>query len=239
MKLLLALTALVGSTLAQSCSLTGLSCSAGTSSGDSCCSPKYGLLVLNLQWVKGFGPNNAFTLHGLWPDTCSGGYGPSSGCDNSRNSNSVASIIQSLDSNLYDTMQTYWPSNTGDNNKFWSHEWNKHGTCVTTLDPKCYSDYQENEELVDYFQKAIDLRQKYNVYQALSAKGITPGGTYSADAIRAALKAQFGVSGYIDCSSGTLSAVELFFYVQGKDDYQLTDAIATGSCSGNVKYPKK
>lgn len=52
---------------------------------DSCCSPKYGLVVLALQWVPGYGPADEFTIHGmskairnslfsrselgLWPDT--------------------------------------------------------------------------------------------------------------------------------------------------------------------------
>ncbi|CAO3702448.1 unnamed protein product [Rhizopus stolonifer] len=238
MKFFLALAALVGSAVAQSCSTTALSCSSG-SSGDTCCSPKYGLVVLNLQWIVGYGPSNAFTLHGLWPDTCSGGYGPSSGCDSSRTSSSVASIIEDMDSSLYSSMQTYWPSNTGNNNKFWSHEWSKHGTCVTTYDPDCYSDYQENEDMVDYFQKAIDLRSQYNVYEALSSNGITPGGTYSASAMRSALEDYFGASVYLGCSSGTLSDVELFFYVKGRDTYQITDAVSTGSCSGSVEYPTK
>ena len=33
---------------------------------DSCCSPKYGLVVLALQWVPGFGPADEFTIHGSY-----------------------------------------------------------------------------------------------------------------------------------------------------------------------------
>lgn len=57
---------------------------------DACCSPKYGLVVLALQWSPGWGPADEFTIHGkshctmsvynvhftqhvsnigLWPDT--------------------------------------------------------------------------------------------------------------------------------------------------------------------------
>lgn len=35
-----------------------------TNTVDSCCSPKYGLVVLALQWMPGFGPNDEFTVHG-------------------------------------------------------------------------------------------------------------------------------------------------------------------------------
>ena len=90
-------------------------------------------------------------MHGLWPDTCSGGIPGSgdSGCDESRNYDDVGSIVKEKDSALYDSMNTYWPSNKGnmwkksvrtksdinvsyfislgDNSKFWTHEWNKHG----------------------------------------------------------------------------------------------------------------
>ena len=31
---------------------------------DACCSPKYGLVVLALQWSPGWGPNDEFTIHG-------------------------------------------------------------------------------------------------------------------------------------------------------------------------------
>lgn len=33
----------------------------------------------------------------------------------------------------------------------------QHGTCVSTLDPDCYSSYQSQEEVVDYFEKTVEL----------------------------------------------------------------------------------
>ncbi|KAG0734786.1 hypothetical protein G6F60_010024 [Rhizopus arrhizus] len=238
MKAVLALVTLIGSTLASSCSSTALSCSSSANS-DTCCSPEYGLVVLNLQWVPGYGPDNAFTLHGLWPDKCSGAYAPSGGCDSSRASSSIASVIKSKDSSLYSSMLTYWPSDQGDNNVFWSHEWSKHGTCVSTYDPDCYDNYEDGEDIVDYFQKAMDLRSQYNVYNAFSSNGITPGGTYTATEMQSAIENYFGAKAKIDCSSGTLSDVALYFYVRGRDTYVITDALSTGSCSGDVEYPTK
>ena len=46
--------------------------------------PSMGLLVLVQQWYNGLGPSDEFTMHGLWPDTCSGGQGPANGCDANR-----------------------------------------------------------------------------------------------------------------------------------------------------------
>ena len=52
---------------------------------------------------------------GLWPDTCSGGIpgDGNSGCDASRNFDNVGEIIKELDSELYDQLDTYWPSYKG------------------------------------------------------------------------------------------------------------------------------
>jgi hypothetical protein len=32
-------------------------------------------------------------------------------------------------------MDEYWVDMNGDNEDFWSHEWNKHGTCINTIEP--------------------------------------------------------------------------------------------------------
>lgn len=76
-------------------------------------------------------------------------------------------------------MQTNWVSNDDSNEKFWEHEWSKHGTCVSTLAPSCYGDnYQQYEDMIDFFQTAVDLHQQYNIYQALANAGYSPGNSY-------------------------------------------------------------
>lgn len=69
---------------ADTCPADVLSCSAESSGVSSCCLPEMGLLLLVQQWYNGLGPADEFTMHGLWPDTCSGGQGPASGCDANR-----------------------------------------------------------------------------------------------------------------------------------------------------------
>lgn len=54
-------------------------------------------------------------------------------------------------------MNTYWNSNDETNEEFWEHEWAEHGTCVSTLDPTCYTDYETGIEAVDFFQITVDL----------------------------------------------------------------------------------
>ena len=41
---------------------------------------------------------------------------PTRGCDPSRNSQQIASVVRDLNSTLYNRMNTFWPSNKGDNN---------------------------------------------------------------------------------------------------------------------------
>lgn len=58
-------------------------------------------------------------------------------------------------------MQTEWPTlacPSGDGLKFWSHEWEKHGTC-STLDQHTY------------FQITLDLKNQVNLLQALVSAG--------------------------------------------------------------------
>ncbi|KAJ1960949.1 hypothetical protein GGI12_003524 [Dipsacomyces acuminosporus] len=217
-----------------------LSCSSGSDQFDTCCVPKYGLLVLTQQWFNGLGPKDEFTLHGLWPDTCTGGQTGDSGCDSARSYDNVGSIIQGADSKLYDQLNTYWPSYKGDNNAFWSHEWTKHGTCVTTLAPTCYPNYKKNQEVVEYFGTVLQLRSKYNYYKALAKRGIVPtaGKKFTAKQFKDAIKAELGVDVAIKCKSGTLSEIWAWFNVKNKVNYIPTHTYASDTCT-SFTYPPK
>lgn len=76
MKLILPFLALLGISSAQItakqldelnapnyCNASTVSCH-WSGSVDACCSPKYGLVVLALQWSPGWGPSDEFTIHG-------------------------------------------------------------------------------------------------------------------------------------------------------------------------------
>ncbi|KAI8075214.1 ribonuclease T2-like protein [Gongronella butleri] len=223
------------------CNKTLLSCHWDGAKVDSCCSPTYGLVVLSLQWVENLGPNDDFTIHGLWPDTCSGGRAPSRGCDPRRVSNQIGPIIRSKNPALYQELNSIWPSYKGDNNWFWSHEWTKHGSCVSTLRPKCYGDtYEKYQDVVDYFQKTVDLHAEYDLFGALNLAGVSPGRQYQTSTMMDALRNAFGKKVKIDCDrSGKLSEISLFFYVQGRDTYVLTDAVHRGTCRQTVYFPRK
>ena len=71
-------------------------------------------------------------------------------------------------------MNTYWVDINGDDESFWEHEWEKHGTCISTFDPSCYNDYTPQEEVPDFFQATVDLFQTLDSYTVTHPMYIPP-----------------------------------------------------------------
>lgn len=203
------------------CSSTVQSCSSGASSSSvsSCCVNKPGGQLLQTQfWDTDpvTGPSNSWTIHGLWPDNCDGTYDEN--CDSSRAYTGIGTILNNNGkSALVSYMQNYWQSNSESTEAFWEHEWSTHGTCVSTLDPDCYSSYTKGQEAADYFQVVVDLFKTLNTYGALSAAGITPSSskTYTSSQIQAALLKVTGKAAVISCSNNELYQVYYGFFVNG------------------------
>lgn len=113
------------------------------------------------------GPSNSWTIHGLWPDNCDGTYDQD--CDSSRAYTNLTELIQTYgNQSLLDFMNTYWLSDSESAEAFWEHEWSKHGTCISTLEPSCYSNYQAGEEAVAFFQTVVNLFKSLDTYTVRS-----------------------------------------------------------------------
>jgi len=143
-------------------------------------------------------------------------------------------------------MQDYWQSNNGSPESLWAHEWATHGTCVSTLDPSCYSSYTKGQEAADYFQTVVDLFKTLDTYTALSAAGITPSSskTYTSSQIQTALQKVTGKAVVISCSNSELYQVYYGFFVNGplqNGDFVASTIIGQSSnCpSTGVKYLPK
>ncbi|GFF36262.1 ribonuclease T2 [Aspergillus udagawae] len=224
-----------------------VSCSNTTAVPDSCCfNHPGGSLLLTQFWDTNpaTGPSNSWTVHGLWPDNCDGTY--EQFCDSSREYSNITEILQAQGrTELLSYMQTYWKDYKGNDESFWEHEWNKHGTCINTIEPSCYTDYKAQEEVGDYFQKAVDLFKGLDTYKALAAAGITPSSskTYKLSDILSALSAITGHKPSVGCSNGELNEAWYFFNVKGNlinGKYVPTDPLSSSTCpSSGIKYMPK
>ncbi|KAF2129931.1 ribonuclease T2 [Dothidotthia symphoricarpi CBS 119687] len=233
----------------QSCPLPQLSCHNTTVVENLCCFNAPGGQLLQTQFWDTHpvtGPEDSWTLHGLWPDRCDGSF--EANCDPSRAYNNISSILTSFNAtDLLTFMHTYWKDYQGDDFLFWTHEWSKHGTCISTLNPECYPDHRATEEVVDYFQRAVDLFKTLPSYDWLKAAGIEPSfdKTYTFQAIQDALAVNRpGVEVTLGCKYGRLNEIWYHFDVRGSlqtGDFVPADPDGTkSSCpKSGIKYLPK
>ncbi|PSS28360.1 hypothetical protein M430DRAFT_91574 [Amorphotheca resinae ATCC 22711] len=197
-----------------------LSCHNTTAAPDSCCFIYPGGQLLQTQFwdtSPAIGPDDSWTLHGLWPDLCDGRYPQY--CHFTPAYRNISSILTAAgQTDLLDYMNTYWLPNAGTAEHFWEHEWSKHGTCINTLAPSCYGDgYEPGAEVVDFFNRAVEVFKGLDTYKALEAAGITPSTskTYTSDAIQAALTKLTGSAVVLGCRNGALNQAWYSFNVKG------------------------
>ncbi|KAF1988375.1 ribonuclease M [Aulographum hederae CBS 113979] len=226
-----------------------LSCHNTTMQANLCCFNAPGGQLLQTQFwdtAPATGPSDSWTIHGLWPDRCDGTYDAS--CDASRAYTNITQILQAFGADdVLSYMQTYWKDYQGNDETFWEHEWGKHGTCVSTLEPECYTSYQPTEEVVDFFTKTVNLFKALPSYQWLAAAGITPSttATYTSAQIQTALGAnRNGYEVTLGCKSGALNEIWYHYNVKGSvqtGSFVATDPDGTKSTcpATGVKYLPK
>ncbi|KAK4399804.1 Extracellular ribonuclease LE [Sesamum angolense] len=180
----------------------------------SCCYPTTGKPTAN------------FTIHGLWPNYNNGSY-PSNCNKNSPYDGTKVSV-------LFSRLQVNWatlacPTNNG--TKFWSHEWEKHGTC--------------SESVLDqhsYFEATLHIKDKVNLLQILEAAGIRPDDNfYNVEDIKEAIKAGTGYAATVECNSDPSKNAQLFqIYLcvdaSGKDLIECP-VIPKRKCNSSIQFP--
>ena len=144
-------------------------------------------------------------------------------------------------------MSTYWKDYQGHDQSLWWHEWGKHGTCISTLNPSCYPDYVPQIEVLDYFTTAVSLYQRLPSYDFLHTAGIVPSDTvrYTRAEIQDTLEQAFTKPVTLGCRNGALT--EIWYHFDVKGSVQTGTFIPTepdgtkGSCPATgIKYlPKK
>lgn len=228
------------SSAAAACPHPQLSCHNTTAVQNLCCFNAPGGTLLQTQFWDtnpASGPSDSWTIHGLWPDNCDGTY--SANCDDTRAYTNISAILESAgDTTLLDYMRKYWTTTYSSAETFWQHEWGKHGTCISTLDPDCYTDYRPTEEVPDFFQTTVNLFKSLPSYDWLKSAGIEPSTTktYTAAQIQNALKKHHGGKEvYLGCENGKLDEIWYFFNVRGS--VQTGTFVPTESVGGDSTCP--
>ncbi|KAJ5887966.1 hypothetical protein N7495_008007 [Penicillium taxi] len=205
--------------VSSSCPLTDVSCQVKYDGQDTCCfNYPGGQFMLTQFWDfdPAVGPDDSWTIHGLWPDHCGGGFDQY--CDSKRKYSNISLILVDAGrADLLDYMGAYWKDFRGDDPNLWEHEWNKHGTCVSTLETECYTDYLPQQEVVDYFNKTVEIFQQLPSYEFLAKAGIVPSShqTYKRADIEAALEAAHGYPVTFHCRNGVLSEIWYYYNIAG------------------------
>ena len=239
--------------VADTCPVTAStpqSCKNTTAVTNTCCFNSPGGQLLQTQfWDTDpeTGPTNSWTIHGLWPDECNGGYQES--CDESRAYTNVTQVIEQYDptGTLLAYIQKYWKNDDGTDEELWEHEWETHGTCISTFDTKCYTNYKPAEELYDFVNSTVSLFKTLNSYELLTSAGISPSSskTYTSKQITAALAAGHGgIAPTILCSDDELDQIYYGFETKGSvQTGEFIPVAATGessSCpSSGIKWVPK
>nr|XP_010939795.1 extracellular ribonuclease LE-like [Elaeis guineensis] len=171
-------------------------------------------------------PAADFGIHGLWPNYNDGSYPSNCDPDNSYDESKIKDLITA--------MQAEWPTlacPSDDGSKFWSHEWEKHGTC--------------SESILDehsYFEAALDLKKQVDLLQILKSAGINPDdGSYSVRSISRAIKDATGFTPGIECNvdeSGNTQLYQVYICVDtnGKDLIECP-VYPRSKCSSSVEFP--
>ncbi|KAI8067463.1 ribonuclease T2-like protein [Gongronella butleri] len=188
---------------------------ANDTSINSCCVEKTaGQFVLAQLWDTNAGYENKFTIHGLWSDYCTKGWPQF--CDPSRERTNITDILVSRGAfKLMHDMNNMWPNSQGNVDNFWSHEWNKHGTCMDTFKPSCYKNKDPIEGMINFFNATVQIYEKYDLYKVLKRHGVVPGRKYNTKKVQEIIKHEFGMMPDLQCKNDKLTEAWMYLYFKG------------------------
>lgn len=131
-------------------------------------------------------------------------------------------------------MQSSWPSlacPSSNNLNFWSHEWNKHGTCSESV-------LNQHE----YFSSALILKRQHNLVQILRSAGIQPDDQfYSLKNIQDAIESSTGFTPGIECNvdpSGNSQLYQIYLCVDTSASNLIQcPVLPRGKCGSSIQFP--
>ncbi|KAL3696530.1 hypothetical protein R1sor_010606 [Riccia sorocarpa] len=171
-------------------------------------------------------PASNFSIHGLWPNYDDGTYPQN--CDPSD------TFDYSQIQDLIPQMNKYWGSlscPSSDGTDFWSHEWEKHGTCSGGLSQH------------EYFAKGLALIKSLNLLGSLQNAGVKPSSqaTYDVSTIQKALGSAIGFTPGVECNTAANKNNQLYqvYICVDKDAETFIECpvYPNGKCKPSVHLP--
>ncbi|XP_078000527.1 ribonuclease Oy-like [Glandiceps talaboti] len=128
-----------------------------------------------------------WTVHGLWPSK--------GNTEGPNNCNASWPFDPDKIKDIEPELETFWPNLYTDSKRddFWTHEWDKHGTCGVDL--------EAIDSELKYFKTGLKLNQDVNLTKSLSDHGIVPSldKSYSYDDVMNAFTDTFGFAPMMNC----------------------------------------
>lgn len=130
-------------------------------------------------------------------------------------------------------MEKDWPSlscPSSDGVRFWTHEWEKHGTCSLLNQHK-------------YFETSLKLKEKANLLQVLKDAEIEPknGKFYSVETIKDAIEKGIGYTPFIECNvdpSRNHQLYQVYLCVDSSaTDFIQCPVFPRGRCGSKIEFP--
>lgn len=222
------------------------SCTSGTS--DSCCiEASNGLFLATQFWdfYPATGPDNLFTTHGLWSDRCDGTYDQF--CNPSWALTNVTEVLLDMgEEKLLKKMKETWKNQGSPDEELWLHEFNKHGTCMSTVNPDCYPDTADKYRYAaDFFNTVVNLQKTLPTFDILASAGIHPSNstTYKLADVLAALKSYHkNHDVYVSCKNNAIQEVWYYYQLQGSvagGHFLPIDTVSPGKCPDDVYFVPK
>lgn len=161
-----------------------------------------------------------WTVHGVWPSNRN--YRQQTQClgDERFETGQLQSIM--------DDMKTRWFSvTTGNDQKFWRHEWDKHGRCGHNV--------RGLDTMLNYFKKGLIWNKQYDVAAILAQHNIHPDNNVlmPVSSISNAIKSTIGAQPKIRCLKDEyLSEIYLCF----DDNLNIMDCYGQPNCKKDIFY---
>ncbi|ETS62049.1 hypothetical protein PaG_03606 [Moesziomyces aphidis] len=181
------------------------------------------------------GPKDSTTIHGFGIPEYTGAQ--------------IVDVMAKYDPALKAYYDKYFKDLNGDAPSFLEHEYNKHGTCYTTMRPTCQPKLpwisQADFAVLNYFRQIAHKFAELPTYDILKAAGIVPDAnkTYELADVQAALKQAHGATPFVGCNKkGEMNEFWFFNLVRGSVNfghYEATESTTKSTCPATLKYLPK